>query len=185
MVWDRARDAITALRPSAIPTTRNILIAWSTHLWQLSVTMRPVTLTLYVTLALPGCSALEPGDRDNYVLARVQSNDLPATIVDETLPDGRVHRVRVTAGELTFFTRGTFETSIASRSEWPNAPADTLVKTQRSGAFVMLGDTAVQVRFRQMGGSSRTTYRILEGGDLLRAIDVIAGTTLVYDYRRR
>lgn len=142
-------------------------------------------MTPYLTAALLGCSALEPGDRDKYVLTRVNGGDLPATIVDETLPDGRVHRVHITGGELTFFTRGTFETSIASRSEWSGPPADTVLNIERSGAFVMLGDTAVQVRFRQPTGSSRTTYRILEGGDLLRAIDVIAGTTFVYDYRRR
>ena len=147
--------------------------------------MRSVATTVYLTIALLGCSALEPGDRDKYVLTRVNGSDLPATIVDETLPDGRVHRVHVAAGELTFFTRGTFGNSIASRSEWSSAPADTVQNVERSGAFVMLGDTAVQVRFQQTGGSSRTTYRILEGGDLLRAVDVIAGTTLVYDFRRR
>lgn len=147
--------------------------------------MRSSTLTPFLITALLGCSALEPSDGDKYVLTRANGSDLPATIVDETLPDGRVHRVRVTGGELTFFTRGTFETSIASRSEWSSAPADTVLNIERSGAFVMLGDTAVQVRFQQTGGSSRTTYRILEGGDLLRAVDVIAGTTLVYDYRRR
>ena len=132
-----------------------------------------------------GCG-LDGDAGDRYTLTRVNGVGLPATVLTETLPDGRQHRIVVTGGTLSFYPRGTYRMSVVFESAWSNVAADSAIHQRREGAFTLLGDTAVQVRFRESGTWSRTNYRVLEGGDLLRAVQSVGGTDLaVYDYRRR
>jgi hypothetical protein len=167
----------------ATTTAHPFVIATTTRRRELPVTMR--SLTLFALLLVGGCALFDVDDGDRYLLTRVNGVDLPVTLQQQTLPDGRTMMLIATSGRLTFYARGTYRMDVGVERRWTDATPDATFYVSREGAFTMLGDTAVQVRFRESGTWSRTNYRVLENGDLLRAVQGIAGTNLaVYDYRR-
>ena len=135
-------------------------------------------------LLILGCGALDPERDDRYTLRKVNGVALPAEVVNETTAAGRQHRVEVIAGFVSFFPRGTFRSGVTLRSTWTGPAGDTLSVMESSGAFEMLKDTVAQVRFRDGNGWQRTNYRIVNDGELLRAIQGFGGTLAVYDYHR-
>lgn len=137
-----------------------------------------------VVLVALGCSAVDPESDDRYALSKVNGVTLPAEVVNETTADGRQHLVEIVSGHLAFYPRGTFRSRVALRSAWTNPVADTLSAVEFSGAFQMLKDTAAQVRYEDGGVWNRTNFRILESGQLLRAIQGFGGSLAAYDYRR-
>lgn len=139
---------------------------------------------VWAALLVTSCGVLDPERDDRYVLSKVNGNALPAEVVNETTQGGRQHRVEITGGFVSFYPRGTFRSGVTVRSSWTGPASDTSSTMEVSGSFEMLKDTAAQVRFRSVGGWERTNYRILENGQLLRAVQGFGGTLAAYDYRR-
>ena len=143
------------------------------------------SLTLVALPFVAGCALFGSDEGDRYTLTRVNGVDLPVTLQQQTLPDGRTFMLVATSGRLTFYARGTYRMDVGVQRRWVDGTPDATFYTTREGAFTMLSDTAVQVRFRESGTWSRTNYRVLESGALLRAVQSVSGTNLlVYDYRR-
>lgn len=143
------------------------------------------SLTLVALPFVAGCALFGSDEGDRYTLTRVNGVDLPVTLQQQTLPDGRTFELSATSGRLTFYSRGTYRMEVGVRRKWTDGTPDATFYIRREGAFSMLSDTAVQVRFRESGAWSRTNYRLLESGALLRAVQSVAGTNLrVYDFRR-
>ena len=143
------------------------------------------SLTLCALIFAAGCAVFGSDEGDRYTLARVNGADLPVTLQQQTLPDGRTFVLIATSGRLTLYSRGTYRMEVGVQRQWADGTPDATFYVRREGAFSMLSDTAVQVRFRESGTWNRTNYRVLESGALLRAVQSVAGTNLrVYDFRR-
>lgn len=143
------------------------------------------SLTALALLFAAGCSVFEADADEVYTLRRVNGLELPVSLQQGATSDGRTFQLVATSGRLTFYTRGTYRMEVSIQRRWSDGSPDATFYIRRHGAFTMLSDTAVQVRFRESGAWDRTNYRRLESGNLLRATQNIAGTSLlVYDYRR-
>lgn len=144
---------------------------------------------LAISLSLAGsatsCSDLGFGEGDSYALTALNGIALPAVASTQTMPDGSQRTVTVASGIVVFYPRGTFRTEIVVHVHASNVARDSVRLVRLAGAFEMLGDTAVTTRFRDTKAWNRTTYRILEKGNLLRAIQSVESPLAVYDYRRQ
>lgn len=143
-----------------------------------------IALVTALGLTLASCALFGPSDSEIYSLQHVDGQALPATIISATTVNGDLYEFQVVRASLTLLDFGRLKRERDVRNAWNGVPSDTVNAARFFGTYQRT-DTTLTIRFTDRQGLLlEYTYRILEGGRVLRGIEGDFAPRL-YEYVRQ
>jgi hypothetical protein len=149
-------------------------------------TLCHVGIGLLIALGLPlsSCSLFGPSESQLYSLQSIDGQPLPATIISATTVDGDLYEFQAVRGSLRLLNGGRLKKERDVRNAWNGVPSDTVNAGRWTGTYLRT-DTTLTIRFTDTQGVLNVfTYRILEGGRVLKGIEGDFAPR-VYEYVRQ